>query len=341
MSIPTIEWKNNGLRIIDQTKLPLRLIYLDCHDVKCVWDAIKTLKVRGAPAIGIAGAFGAALGAREIKTNDYSVFKKNLDNIIEYLSSSRPTAVNLFWALKRMRDSASQHSAESVAKIKMLLFKEACKILEEDKAICRRMADFGSSLINNGDSCLTICNAGALATADYGTALGVFYRTKEKGKRFKVFACETRPLLQGARLTTWELKKHSINVTLIADNTAAYLMQEGKIDKVFVGADRIARNGDTANKIGTLTIALISHYHKIPFYVVAPSSTFDLHLKSGEDIPIEHRRAKEVLELQSKKTAPSAVKVYNPAFDVTAHQFIRAFITEKGILYPPFSNNFK
>ncbi|TAN60211.1 S-methyl-5-thioribose-1-phosphate isomerase [bacterium] len=337
----TISWKNSCVRIIDQTKLPLRLEYIDCRNAQCVWDAIKELKVRGAPAIGIAGAFGVVLGIGEIKTNDYAEFKEGVDRVIDYLASSRPTAVNLFWALKRMQDVVYANYDMPVRGIRRLLFKEAEKILEEDKGICRKMADFGSRLIKNGDCLLTICNAGALATADYGTALGVFYRAKEKAKNFKVFACETRPLMQGSRLTAWELKKHSIDVTLIADNTAGLLAKEGKISKVFVGADRIAANGDTANKIGTFNLSLVSFYHKIPFYVVAPSSTFDLNLKSGKRIPIEHRKAKEVLELQSKKTTSPGIKVYNPAFDVTPHRYISGFVTEKGLIYPPFERNIR
>ncbi len=328
MPINTIEWKNDCVRIIDQTLLPLKLEYLDCRDVKSVWKAIKELKVRGAPAIGIAGALGVALGMKDYPAGDVNGFKRKLDQLIKYLASSRPTAVNLFWALERMRKCD-----------KKSLLKEALKILEEDKGICRKMADYGAGLIQDGDTCLTICNAGALATADYGTALGVFYRAKEEGKAFKVYACETRPLLQGARLTSWELKEHKVDVTLIADNTAGYLMKEGKIDKVFAGADRIAANGDTANKIGTFNLALLSHYHRIPFYIVAPSSTFDLKLKSGRGIPIEHRKSQEVSSLQSKKIAHSKVKVYNPAFDVTAHKFIRAFVTEKGLIRPPFVRN--
>ena len=362
MPIATIVWKNNALRIIDQTRLPLTLEYLDCRDIRAVWKAIRELKVRGAPAIGIAGAFGVFLGIRGLKTGDFKVLKENLDRVIEYLGSSRPTAVNLFWALERMKKIACAHPGFKIARIKELLLEEAQKILEEDRGICRKMADYGSRLIQDDDCCLTICNAGALATADYGTALGVFYRSKEKGKIFKVFACETRPLLQGARLTSWELKKHKIEVTLIADNTAAYLMagglscrlasrrsprgeaegsrgQAGKIDKVFVGADRIAGNGDTANKIGTFNLALVSHYHKVPFYVVAPGSTFDLGLKSGKEVVIEHRRASEVLELQSRKITSGRLKVYNPAFDVTPNDLISAFVTEKGIIYPPFGRN--
>ncbi len=339
MAIATIEWKKDCVRIIDQTKLPLKLEYLDCHEVKSIWKAIKELKVRGAPAIGIAGAFGVILGIKSIHTNDSRVFREKVDKIIAYLGTSRPTAVNLFWALERMRQLVVLHHELAVSVLKRLLIKEAVKILNEDKTICRMMADFGSSLINDNDTCLTICNAGALATADYGTALGVFYRAKEKERNFKVFACETRPLLQGARLTSWELKKHKIEVTLIADNTAAYLMSEGKIDKVFVGADRISRNGDTANKIGTFNLAIVSHYHRVPFYVVAPSSTFDLNVASGKGIAIEHRHADEVSRLQSQKIAPQGISVYNPAFDVTAHEFIHAFISEKGIIYPPFERN--
>lgn len=341
MPIATIGWRNNRVRIINQTKLPLELEYLDCRDARDVWKAIKELKVRGAPAIGIAGALGVVLAIKNIATNDFAVFKERLDKVIEYLGSSRPTAVNLFWALERMKKKASLLSRFKVSKIKKLLLAEALKILDEDRDTCRKMADFGSCLIRNNDVCLTICNAGALATADYGTALGVFYRAKEKGKHLKIFACETRPLLQGARLTSWELKQHGIDVTLIADNTAAYLMKEAKIDKIFVGADRISQNGDTANKIGTFNLALVSHYHKIPFYVAAPCSTFDLSLKSGNDIPIECRHKKEVLGLMAKRAAPGGVKVYNPAFDVTPHKFIRAFITEKGLIYPPFKRSIK
>ena len=328
MPINTIQWKNGCVRIIDQTKLPLKLEYLDCREVKSIWKAIKELKVRGAPAIGIAGALGVVLGMKDCPGGDINGFKRKLEQVIKYLASSRPTAVNLFWALEKMRKCD-----------KKSLLKEALKILEEDKTVCRKMADYGSGLIQDGDTCLTVCNAGALATADYGTALGVFYRAKEKGKSFKVYACETRPLLQGARLTSWELKEHNINVTLIADNTAGYLMKEGKIDKVFAGADRVAANGDTANKIGTFNLAILSHYHKIPFYIVAPISTFDLKLKSGKGIPIEHRKAQEVRRLQSKKVAHARVKVYNPAFDVTPDKFIRAFVTEKGLIKPPFAKN--
>lgn len=341
MPITTVEWKDNRIRIIDQTKLPLRLEHLDCRDIQTLWKAIKKLQIRGAPAIGIAGALGVVLGAQKIKTKNFAIFKKELDKIIIFLDSSRPTAVNLAWALKRMQKITQTYKNLPVTEIKKLLLMEALNIFNEDKQICRRMADYGASLIHDNDTCMTICNAGALATADYGTALGIFYRAKEKNKSFKVFACETRPLLQGARLTGWELKKHKIDFTLIADNTAGYLMKEGKINKVFAGADRIALNGDTANKIGTFNLGLLSHYHKIPFYIAAPVSSFDLTIKSKKNIPIEHRDPKEVLNLHTQRIAPGGLKVYNPAFDVTPHNLISAFITEKGIIYPPYHKNIK
>lgn len=334
--LPTIKWKDGRVRLIDQTRLPRRLVYIECGDTKTLWRAIKKLQVRGAPAIGIAASLGVVLGIRHSKAKDFNTFIEEMDEVIEYLGSARPTAVNLFWALERMRASALKNSKRSVGDIKKLLLKEALSVIREDKATCRNMAKFGAALIKDGDTILTHCNAGALATADYGTALGVLYKAKEQGKVFKVYADETRPLLQGARLTTWELMRHKIDVTLICDNMAAALMAQGKIDKIFVGADRVASNGDAANKIGTYNLAVLANYHKIPLYVVAPVSTFDFTIKSGKEILIEERSRKEVLEIGGKLIAPKDVKVYNPAFDVTPNELIAAIVNEKGIFRKPF-----
>lgn len=334
-------WRKGKVKLIDQTKLPQRLVYIYCGDVKTIAEAIKSLRVRGAPVIGIAAAFGVYLGMRKSQAKDYYQFKKELDKVIDYLSSARPTAKNLFWALERMRRLVRESSHLSISDLKRILLRQAVSIIEEDKIICRRMADFGSYLLKDGDSVLTHCNAGALATADFGTALGVIYRAKEEGKRIKVFVDETRPVLQGARLTTWELMRSKIDVTLICDNMAAKVMGEGKIDKILVGADRITRNGDIANKIGSYNLAILAKFHKIPFYVVAPTSTFDLSLKSGEDIPIEERNRDEVRQVEGRRIAPHNVKVYNPAFDVTPARFISAIVTEKGILRPPYHRSIK
>ncbi|MBU3933491.1 MAG: S-methyl-5-thioribose-1-phosphate isomerase [Candidatus Omnitrophica bacterium] len=335
----TIEWKNNKVRIIDQTKLPERFVYLNLDNLKSLWWAIRKLKVRGAPAIGIAAAFGVVLGMRASSAGTYRQFKKDLRRVIGYLKKARPTAVNLFWALERMEGQIQAHPRESIPFLKRLLLKEALEIMRQDRDICRRMARFGAGLVKQRDSILTHCNAGLLATADYGTALGVIYEAKKQGKGIKVYADETRPLLQGARLTAWELMKHKIDVTLICDNMAAQLMKEGKINKIFVGADRIAANGDAANKIGTYSLAVLADFHRIPFYVVAPVSTFDLRLKSGREIPIEQRDPREVREVFGKRIAPRNVKVCNPAFDVTPHRLISAIVTERGILRKPYKDS--
>ncbi len=337
MDIKTIEWKKNKIKLIDQTKLPQRLEYLYIDKLKDLWQAIKLLKVRGAPALGVAGALGVYLGIKDSRTKDFSGFIRELNKAARYLAGSRPTAINLSWGIERIRCLALKNRGEDLAALKKILLKEALKIIEEDRSSCRRIADYANPLIKNGDNILTICNAGILATIDYGTALGVIYRAKEEGKSVKVFACETRPLLQGSRLSAWELKKNGIDVTVICDNMAATLMQQGKINKVIVGADRIAANGDTANKIGTLSLAVLSRYHQIPFYVAAPLSSFDPALKNGQDIPIEERPGREVSELLfKKKVAPMGVKIFNPAFDVTGHNLITAIITDRGIFKPPY-----
>ena len=337
-----ISWKKGRVRIIDQTKLPVELKYEDCLHVSDVWGAIKKLKVRGAPLIGIAGALGFLLGMQKLKARDSQKLLKEAKRLHKYLASSRPTAVNLSWALNLMQGIVEAHIHCPKEKILLLLKREVERIIQEDIQMCFQMSEYGSRLIRQRDSLLTVCNAGGLATSGYGTALGVFYRAKEEGKIFKVYACETRPLLQGARLTTWELKHNHIDVTLICDNMAADLMRRGKINAIFVGADRIAANGDFANKIGTYSLAVLAQYHQIPFYCVAPFSTFDLSLASGRQIPIEERDAREVTTLYFKKPiAPEGVKVFNPAFDVTPNTLTTAIITEKGIISRPFKENIK
>jgi len=299
------------------------------------------MQIRGAPALGAAAGLGIYLGIKDLKTKSFNHFCKKMDKVAKHLASSRPTARNLFWGIERMCSIAVKNKDKPVSKIKKILFEEANKIIEEDRSSCRKIGYYGARLIDNNDAILTICNAGILATIDYGTALGVIYRAREEGKRIKVFACETRPMLQGARLTSWELKKKGIDVTLICDNMAATLMKKGEITKVIAGADRIARNGDTANKIGTYNLAVLAYYHKIKFFIAAPASTFDLKIKSGEDIPIEERPAQELTDLFFKEPIACGVKVFNPAFDVTPNNLISAIITDKGIIKPPYLKNIK
>jgi methylthioribose-1-phosphate isomerase len=335
----TITWKNGRLRIIDQTKLPTELSYIYCDTVEQVWDAIKQLRVRGAPAIGVAAAFGVLVALRNHKFSTADELVRNVDEVAAYLASSRPTAVNLTWALQRMRSVAHSLKKESPKSIRAALEEEAIRIHEEDRELCRKIGEHGAKLIRSGQTVLTHCNAGALATGGMGTALAPIFVAHSKNKKVSVFADETRPLLQGARLTAWELMNAGINVTLICDNMAAHVMREGKIDLVITGADRIAANGDVANKIGTYGVAMLAKAHGIPFYVAAPSSTFDLSIRTGAEIPIEQRNPEEVTEGLGKRTAPEKVKVYNPAFDVTPARLVTALITEKGIIYPPYRRN--
>ncbi len=340
MDIKTICWKKDSVKIIDQTKLPLELEYLYIKDAGTLWHAIKELKVRGAPALGAAAAFGVYIAIKDSRAKDFAQFKKELDKAASYLASSRPTAKNLFWGIERIRSVSLANRDKPVGIIKKLIFREAQKVLDEDKRSCRNIGFYGAKLIRDKDAVLTVCNAGILATVDYGTALGVIYRAKEEGKKIDVFACETRPLLQGARLTAWELKRKGVNVTLIGDSMAASLMAQGKIKRVIAGADRIASNGDSANKIGTYSLAVLADYHKIPFYIAAPISTFDLAVKSGKGIPIEERKPEELTELFFKRAvAPKGIKVFNPAFDVTPHNLITAIITDKGVIKPPYIKN--
>lgn len=344
MPLPTIEWEGDiggRVRLIDQTLLPTELKFVYCEDIKSIWHAIKTLMVRGAPAIGIAAAMGVVLGIKDIHAKNTDAFLKELKQVTTYLGTSRPTAVNLFWGLTRMERVAQENKGKSVQEIKEILLHEALKIQNEDKAICRQIGENGVGLIKDGSGILTHCNAGGLATADYGTALAVLFKAKEQGRRITVYADETRPLLQGARLTAWELLHAGIDVTLICDNMAAHVMKLGKVQCVIVGADRIAANGDTANKIGTFGVSILAKEHGIPFYVAAPVSTFDLTIKSGDEIPIEERSPEEVTNGFGKKTAPEGIKVFNPAFDVTPAKNITAIITEKGVIQKPSVENIR
>lgn len=339
MAVSTIEWANGRIRMIDQTLLPTEFKQIYCDDIASVWEAIKALRVRGAPAIGIAAALGAVLGTWDSTATTYDAFSAELKSATDYLATSRPTAVNLFWALERINRTAAENSHLDIPALKARLLAEAQEIIEEDKAMCRAIGQHGMALLNENDTILTHCNAGGLATSDYGTALAVMFSAHEAGKNIHVFADETRPLLQGARLTTWELMQAGIDVTLICDNMAAQVMKEGKIQCVIVGADRIAANGDTANKIGTYNVAILAEAHGIPFYVAAPTSTLDFALKTGDEIPIEQRAAEEITEGFGKMTAPEGVKVYSPAFDVTPAALVTAIITEKGVARPPYTES--
>lgn len=334
----TIEWIGDlpGLvRLIDQTMLPTELQFRDCHSVEEIWEAIRVLRVRGAPAIGVAAAMGTVLGVQRTDVKHRADYEAKLRETTGYLRSSRPTAVNLFWALDRMeRHFKALAEPFTSAKASRALLTEALAIEAEDRGMCRAIGKAGAALIGEGQGVLTHCNAGGLATSDYGTALAVMFAAAEDGRRFQVFADETRPLLQGARLTAWELAQRGIDVTLICDNMAAQVMKEGKVQLVVVGADRIAANGDTANKIGTYGVALLAHAHGIPFYVAAPSSTFDLSIDDGSKIPIEQRDGREVTHGFGRQTAPEGIKVYNPAFDVTPVKYITGIVTERGVIRP-------
>ncbi|RPI91085.1 MAG: S-methyl-5-thioribose-1-phosphate isomerase [Planctomycetaceae bacterium] len=338
-ALKTLRWiggVDGVLSLIDQTLLPVELRERKCHSADDVWEAIRALRVRGAPAIGIAAAYGVVLGIRPALGGPGAALLAKCAEIADYLATSRPTAVNLFWALDRMRRKAQSVASGSANEIAQALLAEAMAIETEDRAMCRAIGQAGQALLADDTGVLTHCNAGGLATADYGTALAVFFAAHDQGKRLRVFADETRPLFQGARLTTWELLSRGLDVTLICDSMAAQVMREGRIQAVVVGADRIAANGDTANKIGTYSVAVLARHHAVPFYVAAPSSTFDFSISSGSEIPIEHRAAEEITRGFGRQTAPEGVKVYNPAFDVTPGDLVTAFITEKGVIRPPY-----
>jgi methylthioribose-1-phosphate isomerase len=334
--------ENDSLIILDQTLLPSLKEFLELKDIKDIWEAIHSLRVRGAPAIGIAAGYGAYLWTKtSVATNYedlYEEFKKGKD----YLASSRPTAVNLFWALDRMENRLRSEKEKSIPEIKAALKDEAENIRIEDEKVCEAIGEYGLSLLEPGWGLLTHCNAGAIATAKYGTALAPIYLGQSKGYDFKVYADETRPLLQGARLTAWELKEADVDVTLICDNMASIVMKEGKVQAVLVGCDRVAANGDAANKIGTSGVAILAKYYGIPFYVCAPLSTIDMNCSTGSDIHIELRNDEEITsKWYEKPMAPEGVKAYNPCFDVTDNELITAIVTEKGILYPPYTESLR
>lgn len=331
----TIRWEDDKVILIDQRRLPDDETYLTCTDYREVVDAIRTLAIRGAPAIGVAAAMAAALGALSFQDNDTQTFKRHFHDICQVIAAARPTAVNLTWAVDHMEKLVASLSQSDVAAIKAKLVSEAQAMLQEDIAINRQMGAHGQELIKDGDNILTHCNAGGLATGGYGTAIGVIRAAWEAGKKIHVFVDETRPILQGARLTAWELSQLGIPYTLIPDNAAASLMAKGRVNFIVVGADRIAGNGDVANKIGTYGVAVWANYHQVPFYVAAPVSTFDFTLTDGSQIPIEERDPAEVTEIRGCRIAPEACRALNLAFDVTPHKLIAGIITEKGVCNPP------
>jgi methylthioribose-1-phosphate isomerase len=332
----SIKWEDNNVILIDQTKLPGEVYYKRCTDYHQIADSIKRLEIRGAPAIGIAGAMGFALGMLNADAKYFPAFEAEAERIAEELASTRPTAVNLFWALERMRNVIKNNADKSLDEIKRLLIQEVQNIHEEDRKMCRQIGENGAELIENGFTILTHCNTGFLATGGIGTALGTIYVANEQGKDISVYVDETRPLLQGARLNMWELDQAGIAATLITDNMAGWVMKTKNIDCVILGADRIARNGDTANKIGTYSLAVLANHHSIPFYVVAPSSTIDLKLKSGDMIPIEERNPDEVRKPGGNLMTTMDAPVFNPAFDVTPSKLITAIITEKEVFRYPY-----
>jgi methylthioribose-1-phosphate isomerase len=333
--IPTVEWKDGIVRMLDQTKLPLETVYIECKDYETVARGIKELWVRGAPAIGVSAAMGLALGARQIKADSFDDFWLKFEEICSTMAATRPTAVNLFWAIDRIKKFVQKNKDKDLAAIRDLLVKESQSMIDDDIETNKKIGAYGKEFVSDGDNLITHCNAGSIATAGYGTAEGVMRSAVEDGKKIHVYVDETRPVLQGARLTAWELMQENIPCTLIADNMAGYFLYRDMIDLAIVGADRIARNGDVANKIGTYSLAVLCKEHGIPFYVAAPLSSIDFSIESGADIPIEERDPREVTHVLGKvQIAPDGVKVANPAFDVTPARYITAIITEKGAFQP-------
>jgi methylthioribose-1-phosphate isomerase len=333
--IPTVEWKNGIVLMLDQTRLPLEVVYNECKDYQTVARGIRELWVRGAPAIGVSAAMGLALGAGQINARTFDEFWPKFEEICTFMAATRPTAVNLFWAIERIKKVAQESRNRSIDDIRELLIRESQRMLEEDISTNRKIGSYGAAFITDNDTVITHCNAGAIATAGYGTAEGVMRAAVEKGKKIHVFVDETRPVLQGARLTAWELMQENIPCTLITDNMAGYFMYHDMVDLAIVGADRIAVNGDVANKIGTYSLAVLCKEHGIPFYVAAPLSTIDFKMETGYMIPIEERNPREVTHVFGKvQIAPEGVRVANPAFDVTPARYISAIITELGAFHP-------
>jgi methylthioribose-1-phosphate isomerase len=341
--VRTIWWENAAVHLIDQTRLPREHAIVDCRDYQGVAKAIATMQIRGAPAIGVAAAYGVALGAWRAPARSVPDLLAQLQPVYEALRATRPTAVNLFWAIERMRRYAEDVGARATDadEMRRLLLAEAERLADDDVATNQRIGQYGAALIEDGMNVLTHCNTGALAVVDYGTALGVIRAAWEQGKRIHVWVDETRPFLQGARLTAWELMQLGIPMTLITDNMAGHFMRRGQVDAVFLGADRIAANGDVANKIGTYSVAVLAHEHGIPFYSVAPVSTLDLSLASGDQIPIEERDPREITHIQGIPIAPDGVRVANPAFDVTPNRYVTAIVTDRGIVRPPFEEGLR
>lgn len=340
-AIQSIEWREDHLRILDQTYLPNREVYSDIRDIGRIWEAIRKLRVRGAPAIGIAASYGFYLGIKDLPENSFDSFWVEVERVAEYLESARPTAVNLHWALERLKKTIQAHNDKEIAEIKDIVLETAKTIHDEDKRICKIIGENGVELLPENAKVLTHCNTGSLATGQYGTALSVIFHAHEGGNNLQVWVDETRPLLQGSRLTSWELMNADIPMKLITDSTAGSLMRRGKVDLVIVGTDRVAANGDTANKIGTYPLAVLAKENDIPFYVAVPLSTIDMELENGDEIPIEEREGDEIASFNDSRVAPKKVETYNPAFDITPHKYITAFITEKGVIEPPFEENFE
>lgn len=340
-AIQSIEWREDHIRILDQTYLPGREVYSDIRDVGRMWEAIRKLRIRGAPAIGIAAAYGLYLGIKELSENSFQSFFIEVERVAEYLESASPTAANLHWALRRLKTTIKAHKDKDISDIKAIVLKTAKTIHAEDKRTCKKIGEFGADLINSGDQILTHCNTGSLATGQYGTALSVIFHAHEQNKDIRIWVDETRPLLQGSRLTAWELMNAEIPMTLITDSTAGSLMRRGKVDNIIVGSNRVAANGDVANKIGTYPLAVLAKENQVPFYVAVPFSTIDMELENGDEIPIEVREEEEITRFNDSEVAPKKAEAYNPVFDITPHRYVTAFITEKGIIEPPFDDHFK